>query len=66
MTVSIRIEPQRHVFSIAHEAVCTGCGHGDSLHTQRDECLVCEQRGSAGLARRTCAGFRSDRRVLLA
>ena len=52
---------ERRAFAIAHEAVCRRCGHGESLHPQRDlACLLCDQRASVGLPSRFCVGFLSD------
>jgi hypothetical protein len=54
--------PELRAFAIAHEAVCLRCGHGESLHPQRDlACLLCDQRASVGLLSRFCVGFVSDR-----
>lgn len=62
MTISIPIEHRHRAFTVAHEAVCVRCGHGESLHPQRDvACLVCDQRASVGLVSRFCVGFLSDR-----
>jgi hypothetical protein len=62
MTMSIAIERQRRAFSLTHEPVCVRCGHGESLHPQRDlACLVCDQRASVGLLSHFCTGFLSDR-----
>ena len=62
MTVSLPIRPERKAFGIAHESVCTRCGHGESLHPMRDlACLICDQRASAGLPSLFCVGFLSDR-----
>jgi hypothetical protein len=62
MTTSIPIERRRQAFSVSHEAVCVRCGHGASLHPQRDlACLVCDQRASVGLLSHFCTGFLSDR-----
>jgi hypothetical protein len=64
MTIAIPIERRRHAFSVAHEAVCVRCGHGESLHPQRDlACLLCDQRASVGLVSHFCVGFLSDRAV---
>ena len=53
---------QPRAFAIAHEAVCLRCGHGESLHPQRDlACLLCDQRASVGMLSRFCVGFLSDR-----
>jgi hypothetical protein len=62
MTISFSIERERRALSITHEAVCVRCGHGESLHPQRDlACLVCDQRASVGLLSHFCVGFLSDR-----
>ncbi|HEX7172144.1 MAG TPA: hypothetical protein VF365_05990 [Candidatus Limnocylindria bacterium] len=62
MTISISVERERRALSITHEPVCVRCGHGESLHPQRDlACLVCDQRASVGLMSHFCTGFLSDR-----
>ena len=62
MTIAIPLERRRHAFSVAHEAVCVRCGHGASLHPQRElACLLCDQRASVGLVSHFCTGFLSDR-----
>ena len=46
-----------------HEAVCTGCGHGSSLHLadRSGTCLVCVQVRALAIRRRTtCRGFTAD------
>jgi len=64
MTISVPIERRRRAFSIPHEAVCVRCGHGESLHPQRDlACLVCDQRASVGLLSHFCVGFLSDQEI---
>lgn len=64
MTISISIERERRAFSITHEEVCVRCGHGESLHPQRDlACLVCDQRAGVGLMSHFCVGFLSDRQA---
>ena len=63
VTINTSVEDrERRAFAIAHEAVCLRCGHGESLHPQRDlACLLCDQRASVGLRSRFCVGFLSDR-----
>jgi hypothetical protein len=63
VTINSGLErPQGPPFAIPHEAVCLHCGHGESLHPQRDlACLLCDQRASVGLLSRFCVGFLSDR-----
>ena len=63
VTINTPVEHrERGAFAIAHEAVCLRCGHGESLHPQRDlACLLCDQRASVGLLSRFCVGFLSDR-----
>ena len=64
MTISVPIQRQRRAFAVAHEAVCVRCGHGESLHPQRDlACLLCDQRASVGLMSHFCVGFLSDREL---
>jgi hypothetical protein len=64
MTVAMSIQRQARAFPIAPEAVCLRCGHGESLHPQRDlACLLCDQRASVGLWSAFCVGFLSDRPV---
>jgi hypothetical protein len=62
MPIVIPVERRRRAFTVGHEAVCMRCGHGESLHPQRDlACLLCDQRASAGLMSHFCVGFLSDR-----
>jgi hypothetical protein len=64
MTIAIPVERRRRALQVAHEPVCMRCGHGASLHPQRDlACLVCDQRASVGLMSHVCTGFISDRAV---
>lgn len=61
MTLNVPIAPRRAAFTVVHEQVCLRCGHGESLHPQRDlACLVCDQRASVGLPSRFCVGFLPD------
>lgn len=62
MTVSIPIGAYRASSTIAHEGVCLRCGHGESLHPQRDlACSACDERARVGLPSRFCVGYLSDR-----
>lgn len=62
MTISVPIDRRRYAVALPRDPVCTGCGHGASLHPQRDvACLVCDQRADLGLRGPFCAGYRSDR-----
>lgn len=63
MTVRIPIRAANRLsVSIAHEEVCLRCGHGESLHPQRDvACVACDERAQIGLPSRLCAGYLGDR-----
>lgn len=63
MTVKLPIRARAIPFRIEHEDVCRRCGHGESLHPQRDlACVVCDERAQLGIPSQFCVGFVSDRR----
>jgi hypothetical protein len=62
MTMTMATQREWRPMPAVHEAVCAHCGHGESLHPQRDlACLLCDQRAEVGLVSSFCVGFRSDR-----
>lgn len=64
MTVNIPIPSRgatRARTPFEHEGVCLRCGHGESLHPQRElGCVVCDDRAHIGLPSRFCVGFLAD------
>ena len=61
MTAHFTIGPGSPHTSIAHDPVCSRCGHGESLHAaDAAGCLLCDQRASAGLSSSYCNSYLAD------
>ena len=61
MTTPFPMIRERRTYAVERDPVCARCGHGESLHPQRDlACLVCDQRADVGLPSSFCVGFLSN------